>query len=96
VAALPSSDSPAPQRPPSSLFWSVVLIEEDYADGLLDKENTNRYREYAVSASEKLATKFQSTEQRKDATCSMVHLPRGLCRKGIGKKSPVSLSPNCW
>ena len=30
---------------------SLDLIEDDYAIGLLDKDNANRYREYAVSAS---------------------------------------------
>jgi hypothetical protein len=33
---------------------SLDLIEDDFADGLLDKENTNKYREYAVSAPDKL------------------------------------------
>ena len=55
---------------------SLDLIEEDYADGLLDKENTNRYREYAVSAPDKLPAKYQSNERGKDATYSMVQLAK--------------------
>ena len=55
---------------------SLDLIEEDYADGLLDKENTNRYREYAVSAPAKLPPKYRSSERGKDATYSMVQMAR--------------------
>jgi hypothetical protein len=55
---------------------SLDLIEEDYAEGLLDKENVNRYREYAVSAPEKLPQKYQSAERGKDATYSMVQLAK--------------------
>jgi hypothetical protein len=50
------------------------MIEEDYAGGLVDKENANRYREYAVSAPSKLPAKYRSTEKGKDATYSMVQL----------------------
>jgi hypothetical protein len=55
---------------------SLDLIEDDYADGLLDKENTNRYREYAVSAPDKLPAKYQSSERGKDATYSMVQMAK--------------------
>jgi hypothetical protein len=55
---------------------SLDLIEEDYADGLIDKENTNRYREYAVSAPSKLPAKYQSAERGKDATYSMVQMAK--------------------
>jgi hypothetical protein len=55
---------------------SLDLIEDDYADGLLDKENTNRYREYAVSAPSKLPAKYQSAERGKDATYSMVQMAK--------------------
>jgi hypothetical protein len=55
---------------------SLDLIEEDYAGGLLDKENTNRYRQYAVSAPEKLPPKYRSNEVGKDATYSMVQIAR--------------------
>lgn len=55
---------------------SLELIEEDYANGLIDKENTNRYREYAVSAPSKLPQKYRSAERGKDATYSMVQLAK--------------------
>jgi hypothetical protein len=55
---------------------SLDLIEDDYASGLLDKENANRYREYAVSAPGKLPQKYQSSERGKDATYSMVQLAK--------------------
>jgi hypothetical protein len=55
---------------------SLDLIEDDYAEGLLDKENTNRYREYAVSAPAKLPAKYQSSERGKDATYSMVQMAK--------------------
>jgi Family of unknown function (DUF6055) len=53
---------------------SLDLIEDDYAEGLIDKENTNRYREYAVSAPDKLPAKYRSSERGKDATWSMVQM----------------------
>jgi hypothetical protein len=55
---------------------SLDLIEEDYAAGLLDKNNVNRYREYAVSSPGKLPTKYRSAEKGKDATYSMVLMAR--------------------
>ena len=55
---------------------SLDLIEDDYAEGLLDKENVNRYREYAVSAPEKLPQKYQTAERGKDATYSMVQMAK--------------------
>jgi hypothetical protein len=55
---------------------SLDLIEDDYADGLLDKENTNKYREYAVSAPDKLPPKYRSSERGKDATYSMVQMAK--------------------
>jgi hypothetical protein len=55
---------------------SLDLVEDDYADGLIDKENTNRYREYAVSAPEKLPAKYRSSERGKDATYSMVQMAK--------------------
>jgi hypothetical protein len=55
---------------------SLDLIEEDYAAGLLDKNNASRYREYAVSLPSKLPSKYRSTMKGKDATYSMVLLAR--------------------
>ncbi|HUQ81615.1 MAG TPA: MXAN_6640 family putative metalloprotease [Gemmatimonadaceae bacterium] len=55
---------------------ALDMIEEDYAAGLLDKENTNKYREYAVSAPDKLPQKYQSSAVGKDATYSMVQMAK--------------------
>src|SRR6476646_11280853 len=55
---------------------SLDLIEDDYAIGLLDKDNANRYREYAVSAPDKLPQKYQSSVRGKDATYSMVQMAK--------------------
>jgi len=55
---------------------SLDLVEDDYASGLLDKENANRYREYAVSSIDKLPPKYRSTAKGKDATYSMLMMAR--------------------
>src|SRR5215204_6312041 len=55
---------------------SLDLIEDDYAAGLLDKENTNKYRQYAVSAPDKLPSKYRSSAIGKDATYSMVQIAK--------------------
>lgn len=55
---------------------SLDLIEEDYANGLLDKNNANLYREYAVSFPGKLPPKYRSTEKGKDATYSMIQMAK--------------------
>jgi len=55
---------------------SLELIEDDFADGLIDKNNVNRYREYAVSAPSKLPRKYQTSERGKDATYSMVQMAK--------------------
>ena len=55
---------------------SLDLIEGDYGDGLLDRENANRYRQYAVSAPAKLPAKYRSSVRGKDATYSMLLLAR--------------------
>jgi hypothetical protein len=55
---------------------SLELIEDDYAGGLLDKESANRYREYAVSAPERLPSKYRGASIGKDATYSMVQLAK--------------------
>jgi hypothetical protein len=53
---------------------SLDLIEEDYANGLLDKNNVNKYRAYAVEAPDLLPSKYKSTVIGKDATYSMVQM----------------------
>jgi hypothetical protein len=55
---------------------SLDLIESDYAIGLLDKDNANRYREYAVDSPDKLPQKYQSAARGKDATYSMVQMAK--------------------
>ncbi|HEY0674074.1 MAG TPA: MXAN_6640 family putative metalloprotease [Longimicrobiales bacterium] len=55
---------------------SLDLIEADYQAGLLDRNNTNRYRQYAVLAPDKLPPKYRSSFIGKDATYSMVQLAR--------------------
>jgi hypothetical protein len=53
---------------------SLDLIEDDYSSGLLDRNNANRYRQYAVSAAEKLPSKYRSGAVGKDATWSMLQI----------------------
>jgi hypothetical protein len=53
---------------------SLDLIEQDFADGLLDKNNVNRYREYAVDAPDRLPSKYKSAVLGKDATYSMIQM----------------------
>src|SRR5688572_8397791 len=60
------------QNGPSSLD----LIESDVDAGLLDRDNGNRYRGYAVLAPEKLPAKYRSNVIGKDATYSMVQLAK--------------------
>lgn len=55
---------------------SLDLIEDDYTAGLLDKNNANRYREYAVSAPDRLPSKYKSSAIGKDATYSMIQMAR--------------------
>jgi hypothetical protein len=53
---------------------SLDLIEDDYSSGLIDRNNANRYRQYAVSAVEKLPSKYRSDVVGKDATWSMLQM----------------------
>jgi hypothetical protein len=92
LAAACSDQQDSPTAPPSSSDripamvaggggggggkTSLDLIEDDYAVGLLDKNNANRYREYAVSRPDKLPNKYRSAEKGKDATYSMVLMAR--------------------
>src|SRR5688572_21581826 len=72
----PPSIQAAASGPQGNGKSSLELIEDDLANGLLDKENGNRYREYAVSAPSKLPAKYRSSETGKDATYSMVQMAR--------------------
>ena len=80
LAAACASDEPAGPRIASPSFstqgqgngkTSLDLIEDDYAGSLLDRNNANRYRQYAVSAPEQLPPKYRSDAIGKDATYSM-------------------------
>ena len=53
---------------------SLDLIEGDYDSGLIDRNNANRYRQYAVSAPEKLPAKYRSDVIGKDASYSMLQM----------------------
>jgi len=64
---------------------SLDLIEDDYTAGAIDKENTNRYRSYAVLAPEKLPQKYKSAIIGKDATESMVR--QALDWEGLSKST---------
>jgi hypothetical protein len=55
---------------------SLDLVNADYAVGLLDRENANRYRQYAVSRRAKLPSKYRSTTPGRDATYSMILMAR--------------------
>lgn len=55
---------------------ALDLIEQDYGAGLLDKENANKYRGYAVLAPDKLPAKYRTNVIGKDATYSMVQLAK--------------------
>jgi uncharacterized protein DUF6055 len=68
---------------------SLDLIEDDYAAGLLDKNNANRYREYAVSLPDKLPSKYQSTTKAKDATYSMVLMARDWDQLSASTKQEI-------
>jgi hypothetical protein len=68
---------------------SLDLIEGDYSDGLLDRENANRYRQYAVSAPDKLPSKYRSTVRGKDATYSMLLLARDWDKLSSATKQEI-------
>jgi hypothetical protein len=71
---LAAAASPGEER--QAAKTSLDLIEEDWDAGLLDRENANRYRAYAVLAQERLPSKYRSAARGKDATPSMVELAR--------------------
>src|SRR5688572_20319852 len=55
---------------------SLDLIEGDLDSGLLDKNNGNKYRSYAVLAPEKLPAKYRTSTIGKDATYSMLQMAK--------------------
>lgn len=81
----PSFASNAQSDGPSSLD----LIETDYDAGLLDKDNANRYRGYAVLAPEKLPSKYRSDVVGKDATYSMVQMAKEWDDLSAAAKSEI-------
>ena len=66
----------SPGQTRQELKSALELIEEDYEAGALDRDNVNRYREYAVSAPDRLPAKYRSGAKGKDATYSMVQMAR--------------------
>ena len=68
---------------------SLDLIEGDYAAGLVDRDNANRYRQYAVSAPAKLPAKYRSTAKGKDATYSMVLMARDWDKLSASTKQEI-------
>jgi uncharacterized protein DUF6055 len=83
VVGCTDHDSTAPGTPPAFAAGgqgngngktSLDLVEDDYSRGLIDRNNANRYRQYAVSAVEKLPSKYRSDVVGKDATWSMLQL----------------------
>jgi hypothetical protein len=55
---------------------SLELVEDDYAGGVLDRQNANIYREAALSDPSKLPAKYRSAVIGKDATYSLVQMAR--------------------
>ena len=68
---------------------SLDLIEGDYGDGLLDRDNANRYRQYAISAPGKLPSKYRSTALGKDATYSMLLMARDWDKLSSSTKQEI-------
>jgi hypothetical protein len=83
--ALVPSFAAGGQAGPSSLD----LIEQDYEGGLLDKNNANKYRQYAVLAPEKLPSKYKSSAVGKDATLSMVQMAKDWDELSASTKSEI-------
>jgi hypothetical protein len=77
--AAQSSDGPS----------SLDLIESDLVNGLLDKNNGNKYRSYAVLAPEKLPAKYRTNTIGKDATYSMVQLAKDWDELSASTKSEI-------
>jgi hypothetical protein len=68
---------------------SLDLIESDVDGGMLDRDNANRYRGYAVFAPEKLPAKYRSSVVGKDATYSMVQLAKDWSSLSQAAKSEL-------
>jgi hypothetical protein len=68
---------------------ALELVEDDYAVGLLDRNIANRYRQYAVSAPDKLPAKYRSTVKGKDATYSMVLMARDWDKLSASTKQEI-------
>jgi Family of unknown function (DUF6055) len=90
-----SPGAPGPDRPAAAGKGLAVgrssldLIEKDYASGLLDRENANRYRQYAVSRPDRLPRKYHSAEVGKDATYSMVQMAKEWSRLSQATKEEI-------
>jgi hypothetical protein len=74
----PASDPSAARggAPGSNQKTSLDLIEDDVANGAVDKQNANIYREAALSDPSKLPAKYRSTAIGKDATSSLLQMAK--------------------
>ena len=72
----PAADRPALAAGGGEAKSALDLIEQDYAGGLLDKNNANLYRAQAVYAPEKLPAKYRTGAIGKDASLSMVEMAK--------------------
>ena len=68
---------------------SLDLIEADIDSGLLDKNNGNRYRAFAVLEPGRLPGKYRSSAKAKDATYSMVLLARDWNQLSASAKQEI-------
>jgi hypothetical protein len=90
----PAGPSSSPDQPSAAAGGggsksSLDLIEDDYATGLLDKNNASRYREYAVSLPDKLPNKYRSATIGKDATYSMLLMARDWDQLSASTKQEI-------
>lgn len=69
---------------------ALDLIEDDYSTGLLDRDNVNRFRAYAVHAPAKLPAKYRTAAIGKDATPSM--LRQALDWDGLSKATQQEIT----
>jgi hypothetical protein len=78
VTAPPAPTPPAPRFAAGGVPGrsALDLIEADIDAGVLDRNNGNRYRQYAVSAPGRLPARYRSAAIGKDATLSMVRMAR--------------------
>ena len=86
----PQRRAAAPQFSAQSQGRSALdIIEEDIDSGLLDRENGNRYRQYAVSDPSRLPRRYRGGAVGKDATLSMVRMARDWDRLSAATRQEI-------